>query len=144
MARVVATRRLGAHFVRITFGGSELTGFGAAGNDQRIKLLLPAPGRDLSDVPEGPDWHARWRKLPDAVRPVMRTYTVRAFRPADAELDVDVVVHGLDGGPSGPVSSWAASARVGDELALVGPDRPGTGSAWGVEWAPPTATTMGA
>jgi NADPH-dependent ferric siderophore reductase len=137
VARVVATRRLGPHFVRITFGGPELRGFGAAGDDQRIKLLLPRPGRDLSDVPEGPDWRARWRALPDAVRPVMRTYTVRAFRPADAELDVDVVMHGLDGGPSGPMSSWAACARVGDELALVGPDRPGTGSAWGVAWAPP-------
>ena len=32
--------------------------------------------------------------MPDDVRPPMRTYTVRAHRPAAAEIDVDFVLHG--------------------------------------------------
>lgn len=134
---VERTRRLGPHFVRLTFAGPELASFGYAGHDQRVKILLPRPGRTLADLPTGSDWHARWRELPDDVRPTMRTYTVRAFRPAQRELDVDVVLHGLDGEGAGPVSRWASIVGAGDKIAVVGPDRPGNGRLWGVEWRPP-------
>ncbi|MEW1960048.1 siderophore-interacting protein [Kineococcus sp. NPDC059986] len=140
--RVAATQRLGASFVRLTMTSPELARFGAAGDDQRFKVLLfPRPFEDYG-VPEG-DWYTWWRELPDEVRPVMRTYTVRAFRPAsaaaDAEIDVDFVLHGVEDGAghAGPASRWAAGAAVGDEVVLVGPDSPGTGRMWGVEWAPP-------
>ena len=75
--------------------------------------------------------------LPDDVRPYLRTYTVRAARPALGELDVDVVLHGIDDGHAGPAASWAAAAVPGDPVVVLGPDRPGHGRAWGVEWAPP-------
>ncbi|WP_380173244.1 siderophore-interacting protein [Kineococcus sp. DHX-1] len=141
--RVAAVERLGTSFVRLTMTSPDLARFGAAGYDQRFKVLLfPRPFEDYG-VPEG-DWYTWWRELPDEVRPVMRTYTVRAFRPAtaaaDAEIDVDFVLHGIDDGAghAGPASRWAAGAAVGDEVVLVGPDAPGTGRMWGVEWAPPT------
>lgn len=141
--RVAAVERLGTSFVRLTMTSPELDRFGVAGYDQRFKVLLfPRPFEDYG-MPQG-DWYTWWRDLPDEVRPVMRTYTVRAFRPArvtggDAEIDVDFVLHGIgDGaGPAGPASRWAAGAAVGDEVVLVGPDAPGTGRMWGVEWAPP-------
>jgi NADPH-dependent ferric siderophore reductase len=142
LSRTTVTRtvRVAPHFVRITFGGADLAGFGHAGHDQRVKILLPRPGRTLDDVPTGSDWYPRWRRLPDAVRPTMRTYTVRAFRPDEHELDVDFVLHGGDGTASGVLSSWAAGARPGDEIGLLGPDRPGAGRLWGAEWAPPAGT----
>jgi NADPH-dependent ferric siderophore reductase len=139
-ARVARTVRVTPHFVRLTFSGPDLAEFGYAGHDQRVKLLLPQPGRTLDDVPTGADWYLRWRELPDRVRPTMRTYTVRAFRPAEHELDVDFVVHGTDGGAPGVLSSWADQARRGDEIGLLGPDRPGSGRLWGAEWAPPPGT----
>ena len=46
-----------------------------------------------------------------------RTYTVRAFDPAAGELTIDFVHHG-DVGLAGP---WAAAARPGDPLLLLGP-----------------------
>ena len=67
----------------------------------------------------------------------MRTYTVRAFRPDRAEMDVDLVLHGVTGGHAGPMSRWATNARPGDVLALIGPDVPGSGRLWGTEWLPP-------
>ncbi len=67
----------------------------------------------------------------------MRTYTVRASRPEQGEIDVDFVLHGVDDGHAGPAAAWAAAAEPGDEIAVVGPDRPGLGRPWGSEWAPP-------
>ncbi|MEV0705019.1 siderophore-interacting protein [Saccharopolyspora sp. NPDC050389] len=132
---VARVRRLGPSFVRITFTAECLRSFGAGGDDQRIKLVLPQPGRTLADFPSGPDWYQRWLAMPDEIRPNLRTYTVRAYRGDSAELDVDFVLHG------GPASNWAAAARPGDEIGLLGPDRPGTGRMWGCEWAPPVTAS---
>lgn len=128
--------RLGTSFVRLTLGGPELAAFGAGGHDQRIKVLLPRPGFDAALAP-ATDWYSWWRALPDAERPVMRTYTVRAARPEVEELDVDFVLHGVADGHAGPASTWAAQAAAGDRVVLVGPGAAGTGRMWGVEWAPP-------
>jgi len=141
-AQVTRTSRLSPHFVRITFSGRELGRFGYAGHDQRVKIMRAQPGRSLADLPTGSDWYTRWRGLPDDVRPIMRTYTVRAYRPHEGEIDVDFVLHGLQDDQPGPISSWAAVARPGDEVALLGPDRPGSGRLWGAEWSPSTAATQ--
>lgn len=114
--RVRRVRRLSPRMVRITFGGAELAAFADDGHDQRIKLFLPGPGQDAPDVPRGPDWFGRWRARPEHARPVMRTYTIRTWRPADQEIDVDFVLHG-DGGPA---SAWAARARSGDRATIFG------------------------
>jgi NADPH-dependent ferric siderophore reductase len=136
-ARVARVHRLSPSFLRITFTGDDLATFGAAGDDQRIKVVLPGPAGSLADMPGGGDWYDRWRTLPDVRRPLLRTYTVRAARPDRAEVDVDFVLHGMDDGHAGPASRWAAAARPDDEAVLVGPDRPGRGRGWGCEWAPP-------
>ncbi len=138
---VARTRRLGPSFVRLTLTGDDLRDFGAGGPDQRVKLMLPQVGRTMADVPAGPDWHAAWKAMPGDVRPSMRTYTVRAYRPHLAEIDIDFVLHGIAGGHGGPASQWAARARPGDRAGLVGPDRPGIGRMWGCEWSPPDSAT---
>ncbi len=134
---VARSERLGPTFVRVTFTGECLRTFGAGGVDQRIKLLLPQPGRTVADIPSGPGWYAAWQEMPPERRPTMRTYTVRTHRPEVAELDIDFVLHGAAGGHGGPASAWAAKVRPGDTAALVGPDRPGSGRMWGCAWSPP-------
>lgn len=139
-ASVAAVRRLGPSFVRLTLTGPELAGFGAAGCDQRFKLVLSRDDDGLDRLREcGQDWYPEFCAMPGEQRPVIRTYTVRAVRPECAELDVDVVLHGVDDGHAGPAASWAAAAVPGDRIVLLGPDRPGSGRPWGVEWAPPAA-----
>lgn len=49
-------------------------------------------------------------------RRVKRRYTIRRARPANGELDLDVLLHG-----SGPGSSWGERAREGDEVEFQGP-----------------------
>jgi NADPH-dependent ferric siderophore reductase len=112
---VVRTERISPHMLRVTFGG-DLAECVTAGYDQRIKLFFPLAGQTDPVVPEGPNWYAEYRAMPDDVRPPIRTFTVRELRPG--EIDVDFVLHG----DLGPASSWAGRAKPGDRLALLGPN----------------------
>ncbi|MFI5833377.1 siderophore-interacting protein [Micromonospora sp. NPDC051300] len=135
---VRALRRLGPSFLRVTFTGADLDRFADNGYDQRIKLALPVADGTPVELPDGPDWYQRWRVLPADRRNPIRTYTVRAARPEAYEVDVDLALHG-DGGPA---TRWARRARVGDRLALVGPDAGWPGEHGGVEFRPPAGATL--
>ncbi|MDX3576258.1 siderophore-interacting protein [Streptomyces sp. FL07-04A] len=121
--QVARARRLGPSLVRVTFAGEDLRHFLSDGRDQSLSLFLPHPGQDAPAVPFelGDGWWQAWRELPDGVRAVMRSYTLRALR-RDAlgrtrEIDVDFVLHT----PAGPASAWAACAAAGDRVVLLGP-----------------------
>jgi NADPH-dependent ferric siderophore reductase len=131
VVRVARISRLSPTFVRVTFTGPDLDRFADNGYDQRIKLVLPLPGRGISDVPMTPDWYAAWRALPDERRNPIRTYTARAVRQAERELDVDMALHG----EVGPASAWALHARPGDTVALLGPDAGYAGEHGGLEFS---------
>lgn len=117
--QVVRTRRLGPSLVRVTFGGPDLYAFHSQGRDQSLSLFLPHPGQPEPVVPLelGDDWWQGWRELPDDVRAVMRSYTLRALRRDPDEVDIDFALHS----PSGPASRWAARAAEGDRVLLLGP-----------------------
>ncbi|MGQ4374068.1 siderophore-interacting protein [Streptomyces sp. SAS_267] len=124
--RVVRTRRLGPSLVRVTFGGPDLRDFHSDGRDQSLSLFLPHPGQDEPAVPFelGDDWWQAWRELPDDVRAVMRSYTLRELRRDPDEIDIDLALHGLEPGaavPAGPAARWASGARPGDPVVLLGP-----------------------
>ncbi|MFE9019043.1 siderophore-interacting protein [Streptomyces sp. NPDC007808] len=116
---VVRTRRLGPSMVRVTFGGDDLRYFFSDGHDQSLSLFLPHPGQSEPRVPLelGDGWWQGWRELPDDVRAVMRSYTLRAMRRDPDEIDIDFVLHT----PAGPASRWAARAAAGDRVLLLGP-----------------------
>jgi NADPH-dependent ferric siderophore reductase len=79
------------------------------------------PARESPELPEtGSDvlsWYRTYLAMLDDVRPPMRTYTVRAHRPASTEIDVDFVLHG----DTGPASAWASRVTPGDRVAFLGP-----------------------
>ena len=114
---VTRVQRLGANLVRLTFHAPSLAEFADDGPDQRFKLLLPRPGQRRPVLPDGGNnWYSQWAQMPDDVRPILRTYTIRRFRCEDREVDVDFVLHG-DGGPA---SAWARRAKVGDRVGIYG------------------------
>ncbi|RFU36837.1 siderophore-interacting protein [Actinomadura logoneensis] len=127
---VLRAARLGPTMLRITFTAPDVDEFVSGGRDQRFKLFFPHPHQDRPVMPDVPDadWFAAWRALDPAERAVMRTFTVRAQRPG--EVDVDFALHG----DLGPASRWASRARPGDRLLALGPTAPDNG---GVEFAPP-------
>jgi NADPH-dependent ferric siderophore reductase len=105
---VLAVEQLSPHMRRVTFGGGDLATFVWSGPAAHIKLIFPEPGLGLDTValPE-----------PDGPRPTTtRTYTPRRFDAAALTLDVDFVLHG-----DGPASTWAAQARAGQPLVMMGP-----------------------
>ena len=112
--RVARVHRLSPCFLRVTFTGPEMADFTSNGRDQRIKVLLPLPGRGIADCPPEHDWYGSWRALPDERRMPMRTYTIRALRPELGEVDVDFVLHGATGrprrGPRRPRSATRSSS----------------------------------
>ncbi|MER6422393.1 siderophore-interacting protein [Streptomyces sp. NPDC001137] len=117
--QVLRTRRLGPSLVRVTFGGDDLQAFRSDGQDQSLSLFLPHPGQSEPAVPYelGDGWWQAWRELPDDVRAVMRSYTLRSLRRDPDEIDIDFVLHT----PAGPASRWAAKAAAGDRVVLLGP-----------------------
>ncbi|POH75060.1 siderophore-interacting protein [Arthrobacter glacialis] len=156
--QVSAVQRLSEHFRRITFVGEDLALFGSNADgatlDLRVKVMIPSPGHALPELSNirgslQDDWYQRWLAVDESRRGVMRTYTVRALRPAvpasgvqpavPAELDIDFVLH-LHGG-SGPAAEWAAAAQPGDPLLLVGPCAR-WGDCLGIEFAPGAAERL--
>jgi len=126
--RVLRTERLSSHWARITLGGEEIDRFRPMGYDQWFRIFLPLGGDEgLDRLPAKANklfGYLRYLRIPDGVRPVMRNYTVRAFRPATdirgAELDVDFVLHGSAAdGTAGPASRWAENCEPGESVVLV-------------------------
>lgn len=129
-ARVRASRRISPNFQRVTLSG--LTDMGPAGpiRDLRIKLIIPGP-EPLTGFAGAADWFATWRGLDPRVRGDMRTYSIRARR--GDEVDIDFALH--PGANPGPASAWAASCQPGDTLWLIGPTADDSTGA-GIEFQP--------
>jgi len=116
--RAVAVRRfeaLSPRMVRVTLAGDELEGLALEDPAASVRMLLPSPGADRLVVPA---WTGNEFLLPDGRRPAIRTFTPRRVRPADLELDVEIVLHG-----GGVASEWAAAAGPGAPAAISGPGR---------------------
>jgi len=120
IATVHRTERLTPSMTRVVVGGDGLAGFEAGEHsDSYVKVVFVHPDtpRPLPQVDHRVDVDAVRDALPPQHAPRMRSYTVRSFDADSLELTLDVVVHG-DAGLAGP---WAATARPGDEVLLMGP-----------------------
>ncbi|MGE7955444.1 siderophore-interacting protein [Pseudomonas sp. NPDC089530] len=124
---------LSPSLARFVFSGEDVAHTRTLAPDQRIKLLFPGTDGCPPDLPREGDWHAARRKLPADRQPPMRTYTIRALRAEPAELEVDFVLHGVNG----PASRWATHAKVGDHLQMAVPNKAFSGDPGGYEWQPP-------
>ena len=101
--------------VRVVVGGQALHTFGEPVHaDSYVKLMFLDQG---VEYPRPIDVEQIRATMPQRHWPRLRTYTVRFFDRATAEMTIDFVVHG-DQGLAGP---WAANAQPGDELLMLGP-----------------------
>jgi NADPH-dependent ferric siderophore reductase len=113
--KVHDVQRLTPHLIRVVVGGEDLEGFAVgAFTDHYVKLQIPPPGAPYSAPFDPEDVKAR---LPREQWPRTRTYTVQDWDEAKKLLTIDFVHHG-DSGVAGP---WAAAAKPGDGLQLMGP-----------------------
>ena len=109
------TIRISPSLVRIVLRTDDWSSFGEPDHtDAYVKLVFLSPG---VAYPQPIDPARIREELPSEHWPRMRTYTVRAFDRAAGTLTLDVVTHGT----SGLAGPWAAAARPGDPMLLVGP-----------------------
>lgn len=123
---VLRTSRPVPSLARVTLGGGDVADFEPMGHDQWFRLFLPTGGvESLTHVPRRLTTasYARFMLVPAERRPVIRNYTVRAYRadgPDGPEIDVDLVVHGSAAeGTAGPASTWAQTCEAGDEVTII-------------------------
>jgi NADPH-dependent ferric siderophore reductase len=114
------------NMARVTLGAGDIVKFVPMGFDQWFRLFIPiAEDETLSRLPQKLNMlaYAKYLTISKTRRPVLRNYTVRAYReggPAGPELDVDFVLHGdAAAGTAGPAASWAARCEPGDAVAIL-------------------------
>lgn len=115
VAVVEHVERLTPGLIRVTLVGEELEGFDAGEfTDHYVKLQIPPAGAPYAAPFDPEEIKARH---PREHWPRTRTYTVRSWDAEQLRLTIDFVYHG-DHGVAGP---WAAAAKPGDTLQLLGP-----------------------
>ena len=109
--------RISPSFVQLTLGGPDLAHLERAGFDHTVRLFFPREGQDTVALPtvSGNGWMVQVMLWPKVRRPWVRTYTVRRFRPAEQEIDIEFVLHA----GSSPASAWASNARPGDPAGIL-------------------------
>jgi len=126
---VLRTERLSPRWVRVTLGGGEIAKFAPLGYDQWFRIFLSNTGagsdEGLERIPAKANkifGYLKYLRIPDGMRPVMRNYSVRAYRAAGAsggsEIDVDFVLHG-SGPEAGPASRWADAVVPGESVVVI-------------------------
>ncbi|MET8742124.1 siderophore-interacting protein [Streptomyces sp. NPDC004728] len=122
--RVVGVERITPRTARVTFTGDALAGLMEDRPDQQMKLCFPREGQGVPRLPEpeaddtyGMRWYEAYLAIPGPERPLLRSFTVRAYDRGRDVMTVDFVLHG-DGGPA---ARWGRDARPGDVLGMVGP-----------------------
>ncbi|MDD2048176.1 siderophore-interacting protein [Pseudomonas putida] len=128
-----AVIRLSPSLTRFVFSGDDVAQMHTLAADQRIKIFFPNANGQPPQLPKQGSWQEARRGLDARSSPPMRTYTIRALRREAREVDVDFVLHGVNG----PASAWATQARVGDRLQMVAPNFAFAGDPGGYEWRPP-------
>lgn len=121
MVEVVGAQRLSPNIVRVTLGGDGLRLFTPLGLDQWMRLFLPREGQESLRLPTRSSnlWYAQYLATPKAKRPHVRAYSVRAFRTAPPEMDIDFVVHQEADGSSGPAAAFALNAQPGQQIGVL-------------------------
>ncbi|XVU27646.1 siderophore-interacting protein [Actinoplanes sp. CA-054009] len=127
---VLRNARVSTNFRRVTLGGPGLADLENSGSDQAVRLFFPRPGQESLFMPtvSNDAWMAQFLMRPKARRPYVRNYTIRAFRPAAHEIDIEFALHGSDA----PASAWAASAAPGSPAGIFDE---------GIAYLPPAGAT---
>lgn len=129
LTTVAAVDDVHPHLRRITFRGGDLATFEPCGPDTFLYVLLPPHGRTELTIDQTFTWEA-FATMPVEEQPVGAYYTLRRWDPETTELEILCVLHDHDGPGDGfdpevpgfgAASRWAATAQVGDPVALWGP-----------------------
>lgn len=103
------------HYIRVYLTGEQVPLLNNTTVGINNKILIPPTGLQEIHFPEFDYEKMQWKPQPDAVRPVVRTYTHRGIDLERNEVWIDFVAHGDEG----PASAWAIHAEAGDVLGVL-------------------------
>lgn len=113
---VLRNEQVSPHMRRITLGGDEVAGLAPQGFDQWFRFFMRRPGQQRLEVPASArQWFPQYLLMRESRRPFIRNYTIRDYRGAAGELDIDFVTHD----DPGPGAAWAIDARPGERATLL-------------------------
>lgn len=108
--QVLSSTTLTPNMKRLVFSGEDLNDFPVGSESGYFKLLFTPEGEPISKIED--------ITTMAPTKPIMRTYTIRAFKPDSNELTVDFALHTSN---EGPASRWANNARGMEKIVIVGP-----------------------
>lgn len=112
--------RISPHFVSLTLGGNDVQHLEQSGFDQAGRLFIPGPTQGEIAIPTSERWRLQLGRVRSALRPRVRTYSIRRFGPEGTTFDVEVAVHeGTDDERAAPGSTWALQARPGQKVGFL-------------------------
>ncbi|MFD9690955.1 siderophore-interacting protein [Kitasatospora sp. NPDC059088] len=89
---VVAVDRITPRTARVVFEAEALDDTVGGTPDQQLKLCFPRPGQREPELPAGQDdpmgWYQAYLAIPEADRPVMRSFTLRRRHPGTRRIEV--------------------------------------------------------
>ena len=95
------------HYIRVYLTGESIPLFSNTTVGINNKILIPPKGVDKIYFQELDEKTNKWKPQPEAIQPVMRTYTHRGIDLEKNEIWIDFVAHGEEG----PASAWAINAQ---------------------------------
>lgn len=131
--KLARKRAISPSLLSLVFSGPDVAQMKSDSPDQRIKMLFPSEDGTPPSLPVGGPWYQLALAIPKALRPIIRTYTLRHVDPQRQEVTVEFVNHGVEG----PGSAWAINAVPGDAIQIVAPDAAYPQDCGGYEWTPP-------
>lgn len=113
--RVTAKEVITPHYIRVKLRADQKINFDQSTLGANNKIFIPPQGVKEVHFPTWDAERSEWIPPEEAVKPLVRTYTHRAWNPQSKEISIDFVNHG----DNGPASSWANNAATGDQLGVA-------------------------
>lgn len=102
---------------RITFYANEFYDYPPQLAAAHIKLFFPHPGQTRPDLPIFSEQGISWPS--GAIKPIVRTYTVRDINPAQGELSVEFVLHDVNS----PATNFAEQIKKEHYIGMSQPKK---------------------
>lgn len=103
------------HYIRVRLKAEEAIDFDKCTLGANNKIFIPPAGTKEVQFPVFDNERGEWVMPEENLKPIVRTYTHRAFDPSTNEVTIDFVNHG----DNGPASAWARNAQEADKLGIA-------------------------
>lgn len=113
--RVTGKQEITPHYIRVRLQADQEIDFDRCTLGVNNKIFIPPTGTTDVHFPVFDKALNEWIGPDEAIKPIVRTYTHRAWDAERKEISIDFVNHG----DNGPASLWANKAAIGDQLGVA-------------------------